>query len=111
MSVDGTEVDEILHRATLLIAEQCADIGILMRRGDGTRVHAVANQIVGLVAFFTTHDASSVLTCDSDIGTCDHVLDVDGGEDIVFDHAFGHDDGVFVVVTVPGHVSDEDVLA
>ena len=37
-------------------------------------------------------------------------LDVDGGVGIILDHLLGHDDGVFVVITVPGHVGDEDVL-
>jgi len=38
-------------------------------------------------------------------------FDVDRGEGIFFHHPLRHDDGVFVVVTVPGHIGDQDVLA
>src|SRR5690606_14944609 len=38
-------------------------------------------------------------------------LDVDRGEDVLFDQALGQHDGVLVVVALPGHVRHEEVLA
>ena len=38
-------------------------------------------------------------------------LDVDGGEHVVLHHSLRKQDGVFVVVAVPRHERDEDVLA
>ena len=37
------------------------------------------------------------------------LLDVDGGEHVLLDHALGDEDGVLVVVAVPGHEAGEDV--
>jgi len=37
------------------------------------------------------------------------LLDVDRGEDVVAHDALGDDDGVFKIITAPGHKSDEDV--
>ncbi len=39
------------------------------------------------------------------------LLDVDRGEAVVGDHAFGDEDRVFEVVAVPGHEADQHVLA
>mgnify|MGYP006979109367 CR=1 FL=1 len=39
------------------------------------------------------------------------LLDVDGGKHVVLHHALVEEDGVLVVVTLPGHKAHEDVLA
>ena len=39
------------------------------------------------------------------------LLDVDRGEDVVLHQALGDDDRVLVVVTLPRHVGDEEVLS
>ena len=39
------------------------------------------------------------------------LLDVDRGQDVVAHEPLGQDDGVFVVVALPGHEGDEQVLA
>ena len=39
------------------------------------------------------------------------LLDVDGRQDVLGDHALGQDDGVLVVEAFPGHVRDQQVLA
>ncbi len=39
------------------------------------------------------------------------LLDMDGRQDVVLDEALGEDDGVLVVVALPGHEGDQQVLA
>ncbi len=61
---------------------------------------------------YVRHIAGDLLVAELGVAAFEFVLlDVDGGVDVVLHHALGHDDGVFVVVAVPGHVGDQDVVA
>ena len=39
------------------------------------------------------------------------LLNVDRGEDIALDKVFVKEDSVFIVVTFPGHIGDDDIIA
>ena len=125
---DGTRSDVSLHVRSLLAEDRAEQLLFRGELGLSLRGHLADEDVARRHGGADEHDPRLVELSERalahvrdvggdllhpELGVAGHaheLLDVNGGEAVLLDHALGDEDGILEVVAVPGHERDEHVL-